>query len=492
MIRRKVIAAWAGALLLMGTAGCQSPLMSLETQVAKPDPAPVAAPDPAPAASTQAQETVPAVPVWRNPPSRWAVHNRRTQALQQQVPASEIQQIPPQVVATSTASDKPIYVDSRGVSRVAVLLPLSGRHARIGKAMRNAAQLALFEFAGKSFELMFLDTGGSVDGAREAAVTAVSDGAALILGPLLSESTRAAGAIAREAQIPLVSFSSDAAAALPGVHILGFRPETEVRRVVSYAASAGLRRFAVLAPSNHYGDRVVAEFRSVVADLGAEVSRVSRYGTSADSYNDVIRDLADYDYRHQALMEQRAQLEVRTDEVSQMTLKRLENLQTIGDPDFDALLVADGGRRLQEVAALLPYYDVDPKVVKMLGTGQWDTQGIGVEPALVGGWFAAADPALRAGLMTRYEQTFGAKPPRLITLAYDATALAAVLVRGAQDGPDYSDPTLTQPKGFIGTDGVFRLNANGLGERGLAIMEVRERTNVILDPAPQSFDDPAY
>ncbi|GAB6052475.1 penicillin-binding protein activator [Magnetospira thiophila] len=482
MIQRKVFAAWAAALLLMGTTACQSPLLPVPTQVAQPDPQQPAPPLPAEPAAE-------AVPVWKNPPSRWAVHHRSTQAYQNQE-AGLAPQPTPRVAPAPMTGSEPLFTDTRGVARVAVLLPLSGRHARLGKSLRNAAQLALFEFAGQSFELMFMDTGGTTEGAREAALTAISDGAALILGPLLSESTKAAGAVARQANVPLVSFSSDAGAASPGAYVLGFRPETEVRRVISYAVNAGLRRFAVLAPHNNYGDRVVAEFRSVVADLGGTVSRVARYGTDSATYNDVIRDLADFDYRHQALLAQKAMLEKRSDEVSKMTLSRLENLQTIGDPDFDALLVADGGRRLQEVAALLPYYDVDPKVVKMLGTGQWDVPGIGVEPALVGGWFAASDPALRQGLMTRYQETFGEEPPRLITLAYDATALAAVLVRGAQDGPDYSAPTLTQSTGFLGTDGVFRLKPNGLGERGLAILEVHERTNVILDPAPQSFEEP--
>ncbi len=416
------------------------------------------------------------------------VQERRTRAAE--AGPSTAGTAPPTVQSAPLDTFEPREAETAGVSRVALLLPLSGRHARLGTALRNAAQLALFERAGPLFELMFLDTGGTPDGARTAARTAISDGAALIIGPLLADSTRAAGPMAQRAGVPMVSLSNDGTAAAPGVYVIGFRPETEVRRVVGHAFASGLRRFAVLAPYGSHGERVVAALRTAAHDLGAEVSRVARYVDGGD-YDAVVRQLADYDRRHAALESQKAALGERRDPVSRRTLARLRALQTVGDPAFDALLIADGGRRLQEIAALLPYYDIDPKVVRMLGTGQWDVPGVGTEPALIGGWYAAADPAGRQGLMDRFERTFGAAPPRLVTLAYDATALAAVLVRGAE-GPNYSAPTLTQESGFLGTDGVFRLRPDGLGERTLAVLEIEERGARVIDAAPERFPEPAF
>ncbi|MCH8991732.1 MAG: ABC transporter substrate-binding protein [Acidobacteria bacterium] len=75
--------------------------------------------------------------------------------------------------------------------RVALLLPLSGRNARLGNAMVNAAQLALFDLADDRFELLIHDTKGTPEGAAEAAALAIGDGASLILGPLLSASVTA-------------------------------------------------------------------------------------------------------------------------------------------------------------------------------------------------------------------------------------------------------------------------------------------------------------
>ena len=136
------------------------------------------------------------------------------------------------------------------------------------------------------------------------------------------------------------------------------------------------------------------------------------------------------------------------------------------------------------MAALLPYYDIDPKKTRILGTGQWDTEGIGSEPALVGGWFAAPAKKERRTFIRQYTEMYATTPSRLATLAYDATALAAVFVKS--DGRfDVSE--ITAPQGFAGRDGIFRFHARGYAERGLSIHQVGERNTRIILSAPESF-----
>jgi hypothetical protein len=58
-----------------------------------------------------------------------------------------------------------------------------------------------------------------------------------------------------------------------------------------------------------------------------------------------------------------------------------------------------------------------------------------------------------------------------------------VLAQG-EGGPDFSFEALTNPNGFLGVDGLFRLNPTGVAERALAILEVR-REGVVMIAAPQ-------
>lgn len=388
--------------------------------------------------------------------------------------------------ATMPAQQPPLPLPKPHLTRVAMLLPISGPNGELGNAMVNAAQLALFDFADERFELVFHDTQGTPEGAAEAAALAIGDGAALILGPLLSTSVVAVAPAARAAGIAVIAYSSDRSVAGDGIFTMGFLPSTEIERVVSYARRRGLLRFAALAPDDEYGFAVTEALEGAVHNAGGHIDRVELYDPYASEFSDPVRRLADYNSRRAALLAQRADLESRDDEVARRALARLENLRTIGDVTFEALVLADGGKRLQAVAALLPFFDVDPSKVRVLGTGQWDEPGIGAEPALVGGWFAAPPREARAVFERQYRDTYDVAPPRLATLAYDATALAAVLARASEE-PDLGIEALTVSSGFAGRDGIFRFRPDGIAERGLAVIEVLPRGFKLIDPAPEAF-----
>ncbi|MEO5336702.1 MAG: penicillin-binding protein activator [Magnetospirillum sp. WYHS-4] len=378
-----------------------------------------------------------------------------------------------------------------GPTRAALLLPLSGPNASLGKAMANAAQLAMFAFADKNFELLPVDTQGTPNGAEEAARRAVSGNATVILGPLLATEVKAVAPIARAAGIPVVSFSSDRSIAMEGVYTMGFLPRAEVRKVTEYAISQGLGEFAAFAPDNTYGRAVVEAYRIAVEAGGGKVVKVRFYDPGTADHTAAIKELGDFDRRRASLLAEIKKLEAKGDEVSLRARERLKKQQTLGDPPFKALLVAEGGKRLQSLAAMLPYYDIDPGAVRMLGTGQWDEPGLASEPALVGGWYAAPLPQERAAFTGEYESSFGGKPPRLATLAYDATALAAVLGR-VQGGGRFSKAALTDPNGFSGRDGIFRFLPDGTNERGLAVLQIERGAPKVLSPPPTTFEAQAH
>ena len=120
----------------------------------------------------------------------------------------------------------------------------------------------------------------------------------------------------------------------------------------------------------------------------------------------------------------------------------------------------------------------------LLGTGLWDTEALSSEPALVGGWFAAPPNNERQSFIKNYQEMFGRFPPRLATLAYDATALAAIFVK--PDGR-FDPAEILVPEGFGGRDGIFRFSSQGHTNRGLSIYQVEERGVKVIEKAPSSF-----
>jgi ABC-type branched-subunit amino acid transport system substrate-binding protein len=124
-----------------------------------------------------------------------------------------------------------------------------------------------------------------------------------------------------------------------------------------------------------------------------------------------------------------------------------------------------------------------------------DDTALATEPSLEGTWFAAPSPNLRRDFTQKYMGTYGKPAPRLATLAYDATALAAVLAqRGIQQTgqPSFDHAAITNPNGFTGINGIFRFRSDGTAERGLAVLEFKHGQITVIDKAPRTFQQSQY
>jgi Periplasmic binding protein len=418
--------------------------------------------------------------------------------------------------------------------RVGLLLPLTGPAADLAKDMLDAAQMALFDVGPNDLTLLPRDTAGTPEGARQAAEQAIEEGAVVLLGPLFNQAVTAVSPVAAKANVRVLAFSNVTAAAADGTFLLGFRPEEQVQRVVRYAlehverrpddaalpgigpqpgpvaqgtadqgspdqappdqapggfTTTGPVRIAGLAPNDAYGATAMDALRRTVLASGGELGQTLFYPPDQADPSAVVRQIAAYDARKAALERERARLQKLDDDQSKQALERLTTLDTLGGPPFDAIMIADGGDRLRSVASLLTFFDVDPAVIRFLGTMRWqDDPRVLQEAALQQGWFAASAPESLAQFESRFQGVYGHPPQQLAALAYDATALAVIVARDLRD-PKFEPPTLANAQGFAGSTGLFRLRPDGLADHGLAILEVAGGKARTIEPPPASFTD---
>lgn len=337
-----------------------------------------------------------------------------------------------------------------GQTRVTLILPLSagGNAGAAAQSMKNAAELALAEFNNPDVLLDVKDDAGTAQGAQAAARQALEEGTAVVLGPLFAHAVGAAAQVAR-GRVPMIAFSTDSNVASRGVYLLSFLPESDVDRIVEYAAQQGKRSFAAFLPDNPYGSVVEAAFKQAVSRRGGRVTAIERY-KPGDAPQGPARQIADTANRS------------------------------------DALFLADSGESLPRVVQALQGAGVDTRRVQLVGTGLWDDQRVFADPAMDGGWFAAPDSAGFRGFAGRYRIRYGQDPVRTATLAYDAVALVAALLK-AQGGGRITDEMLLNPSGFAGIDGVFRFRQDGTNQRGLAVLKVTTAGGEVVSAAPRTF-----
>ena len=377
--------------------------------------------------------------------------------------------------------------------RVGLLLPVSGSRGDFGQGMLRAARLAQDDVADpERFAMDVYDTKGTPEGARQAAQDAMDAGAKLLLGPVFSSSVDAVARIVEGGRVPVVAFSNDRRVARDGVWVTGLLPGEQVERIVGYAAAQGKQRFAVLAPDNDYGRLVVEAVAEAAHTHDVELVDSRLLDTESRDISEPVKALAAYGRRQQKLKQRISELQNRGDAQAKREVLRLRNQDTLGAAPFDAMLLPIRASRLRKLAPILPDYDIDPAEVQFLGTNEWAGMDLSGDPNLQGAWYTAPSPDGGSRFKQRYRSIHGSTPPDIAGLAYDATALAGLMARrAAQDGTPpfrtFTPERLTQRNGFTGYNGLFRLNTDGLVERGYAVIQVTGSGQEVIDSAPSSF-----
>ena len=368
-------------------------------------------------------------------------------------------------------------LSTRGGKAAAILLPLTGPRADLGRTLLQAAQLGLQNADVPRFDI--IDTGGTASGAASAATSAVNNGDALIIGPLTSAETAAVSKIARGAGIPVLAFTNDTSQSQPGIWTLGISPDQQIHRLVTIAQAQGKGQVAALLPDTDFGQALAKALVKESELQGLPAPKIRMHASGMAAITAAARNLSNYANR-------RGPIDAKIKEARALGTpegrrEAQELVKTaIQPPPFNVLLLADTGDELQEIAAIFPYFDVDRSMVQIIGPALWadPTSGSG---AVTGGWYAAPDETTRSKFIDEFAAQYGAKPPPLADLAYDAAAIARVLM--SSRGADLS--TLTQPNGFVGSDGWIIFLASGEVRRGLAVFKLGHAGSTLIDPVPE-------
>lgn len=366
---------------------------------------------------------------------------------------------------TKPANDG-IAVDPNQPVRVALLLPYGsgdpGREA-IARSLENAARLAQADLRNATIDLVVYPSGGTSAGGAAAAQKAASEGAKIIVGPLFSTETAGAEPVAAAAGLTMLSLSNNPAVAGGNVYIIGTTFENTADRLVSYGLSKGLRSYGIVYPSGLEGETARDAITTVLGARGATLVASQPYSLSVEGIKAAAVPAA----------------------------------ATLSAGGAQAVILTDGPTGgLGFISEALRENGLSAVQTQFLGMQRWDVSAEALAvPALQGGAFAAADPALLAAFDGRYRNAYGGEAPHeLAGLAFDGVSAIGAMIAEARKagGSPFSTARITNQAGFAGVNGPFRFLPSGRVQRNLAILEVQNNQAVVIERAARSFDSVGY
>ena len=327
---------------------------------------------------------------------------------------------------------------------VALVLPLSGEHARIGVEIRAAVDLARAD--ARIGQVKVLDTRGTEAGAAAAVDRAIAGGANLILGPVGQRESRAAAARAVAARVPIALFSPDEHGAAPSAGVYRLWPSSEHQAALAAAVAVelGYEALGVLAPRDEHGARAAAAFSEHARRLGARVVASGAYDPTATELEPDLKAFLGLDPMTNARLRRHLRRHGRKRGWKSFS----------PDIDFEVLYIPDRYDRAALVASYLPYFNVElraggivetlglrrkhggrlPSVVQLLGSAGWHHPSLAARggPAVDGALIVALcvgganedyldDSSARIG--ARLRRAIGRPASAMASQAYDAARL---------------------------------------------------------------------
>ncbi len=327
------------------------------------------------------------------------------------------------------------------IVKIGILLPLSGENKKLGISISHALEMALFETKSSNIQLLFKDSGQSLEKAIQAAVELEQEGVAIIIGPIFAFQASEIRKNINE-DIPIFSFTNDDTVKKEGLWALGFSPKQQVRAIFNEMKFHSIANISLIVPKNIYGDIILQESRKASILNNIKINHMYRYDKKSKDFSKFS-----------------------------MTFNKDNFLKDNG------LLIVASGKQLKEISSRAQYRGIDPKEIKFFGISGWNNHEILGEPALLGGYFVAAQQFSYETFVSRYFRLYDVVPNEISGLGYDMLALLSVGLKNSKTTQQLIT-FLTNPSGFNGIFGFFKIDNNGGVYRKFVSYEVMKRNFV--------------
>lgn len=351
---------------------------------------------------------------------------------------------------------------------IGCLFPLSGPYAQFGAQALEGVELAQHQFSAGSgmqpVRIIVKDTGGDPHQALNAFHELAEAGVTAIIGPMVT-----ADKVAPNAQrlgIPLMTLTQKEEIPQTGDYIFRnfITPRTQTDALVTYAMDhLGVKRFAVLYPSEKYGVAFMHHFWDQVLAHGGVVTRIEAYGPDQTDFGGAIKKLLTH-------------------------AKKSGSTKGRADVDFEAIFIPDGPEKAGLVIPQLTYHDIEG--VYLLGTNLWYSPQL-VDMArqfvqgsiLPVGFFPDAASWRITGFVDEFEAVFGKKPGFLEAIAYDtAMILFGIINRSEAANRNLIRDELLQLTDYPGVTGNTTFQTDGDVKKKMMMLTIKGNQFLELKP----------
>ena len=301
--------------------------------------------------------------------------------------------------------------------KIGLLAPLSGDHKELGNSLLYSLQLALNEIDDRYVHIIPRDSGSNDEKKLDKAIKEIkSQGANIIIGPLNNKDF---DKIKKFSDMIFISPSNINVEFLNNIISIGVSFESQILALDKFIKKKKKKRTIILLPKNNYTELIEKKLNK----LNLKNYKIFKYSSDPKILTGEIEILTNYSQRKRNLEFRKKMFEDKDDEQSKRQLEILEQKYTLGDVNFDSVIIIDFGNNLKSVLTSLIYTDVDQDKVLFTTLNQWFDESIFYENAVKSLYYPSVNYKEFKDYRQNYYKVFNSYPNEISILAYDAVGL---------------------------------------------------------------------
>ncbi len=340
--------------------------------------------------------------------------------------------------------------------RIGLLVPLTGENAVLGKQIIKATRLALKDINSDKIEIFPKDTQSDPNETLKSAIELKQLGINLIVGPVFYESLIFLDEIK---DITFLSFTNKTLDLPKNVISTGINSTSQLNTIKRFIQQNEIKKTIFLTPNLNYD----LEIKKGITKSKIKSVKQYFYDNEPTKLTKQIEQITNYAIRKQNLIDEITRLENSDDPNKEKKIKNLEKRYTIGNVNFDSVIIADFDESLKSVITSLLYTDVSPKDKYFITFNQWFDKSLLIESASQPIYYPSVNKENLEQFENKFSRQFNEIPNHLSLLSYDLIGLIYYL--SLKNNISDIDKAFKAKNSFKGKIGIFDIENNMINHR---------------------------
>ena len=340
--------------------------------------------------------------------------------------------------------------------KVGLLVPLTGEDEKLGKLIIKSTRMAIEDLNANVFEIYPKDTGSNPDKTIESVKSLNEMGVNIVVGPIFYKNLNS---LKEFENITFLSLTNRTLNISENIISSGVNATSQLNAIKNFIKLKELNKTIFLTPELDYK----IEIKKGIKQSRIKINKHHLYETEPTKLTKQIEKITNYKIRKQNLIDEITRIENSNDPNKENKINLLKKKYTLGDVDFDSIVISDFQESLKSVITSFLYSDVSPKKKYFITFNQWFDESLVKEENIQPLYYPSINKKNLENFKNKFFLKYNEYPNHLSLLSYDLIGLIYYL--SLKDGLNDPNKLFKKKNSFKGKIGIFNVENNKINHK---------------------------